>query len=129
MQKETFRVKIRGVITARLGYGFVIQDDTWSVFMRLKDNVLDGNRRPEIGDFVEIEGVTDVGYAPDITARHGVYLGKGIFPKPLKPTWDELFNGSMDTQYVEIEGVVSQIKQQGLILLTRTGKIRVEADR
>ncbi|MBN2163134.1 MAG: sensor histidine kinase [Pontiellaceae bacterium] len=124
--KKNLPVKIRGVITARLGYGFVIQDETWSVFMRLKNNIMDGDHRPEVGDFVEIEGVTDVGYAPYITAERGVYLGAGIFPKPLKPSWDELFNGSMDTQYVEIEGVVSRIEQDGLTLLTRAGKIRIE---
>ncbi len=124
--EKNLPVKIRGVITARLGGGFVIQDASWSVFFRLKDNPLAEDRTPSVGDYAEVEGVTDMGFAPGIAAARWVYLGEGVFPEPLKPSWDELFNGSMDTQYVEIEGVVSLVEQSDLVLLTRAGKIRIQ---
>ena len=107
-----YPVKMRGVITARLGDGFTIQDSTWSVFMRWRD-------RPDhdplrIGEYWEIEGLTYMGFAPNVHIVRATCLGPGIMPEPLHPTRDELLNGSLDTQYVEIQGVASAVETNGL---------------
>ena len=35
-------------------------------------------------------------------------LGAGTLPEPVQPTWDQLMNGSLDDQQVEIRGVVEE---------------------
>src|SRR5262249_13066045 len=50
-------------------------------------------------------------------------LGSGQLPAPVRPYWDQLINGSLDTQYVEIEGVVTTVRATEVTLLTHGGKI------
>ena len=42
---------------------------------------------------------------------------------PVRPYWDQLINGSLDTQYVEIEGIVTTARAAQVTLLTHGGKI------
>ncbi|MGD1087879.1 MAG: ATP-binding protein [Verrucomicrobiota bacterium] len=114
-----YPVKIRGVVTGTsLYFGFTIQDSTSGVFVRGADAV-----RP--GDFVEVEGVTDSGsFAPMINLSRMNHLGAGRLPEPIRPTWDQLMNGSMDAQYVEIEGIVAAVNTDGMELLTPGGVIK-----
>src|SRR6267142_2435307 len=51
-------------------------------------------------------------------------LGAGELPQPIRPTWDQLINGSLDTQYVEIQGIVTSVRADGVTLLTHGGKIK-----
>jgi|GEM_PF-133402 len=117
-------IKIRGVITARIVGGFAIQDPTWSIFFKLNDTFT--GRVPKVGEYWEITGKTTNIFAPSIDAKSAVYLGDGILPEPSRPTRDELINGSLDTQYIEIQGIAVSIKANSLVLLTREGKIRLE---
>jgi hypothetical protein len=52
-------------------------------------------------------------------------LGAGRLPDPVAATWDALMAGSLDTQYVEIQGVVTAVGTNHLELLLREGKIRL----
>ncbi|MDB6017463.1 MAG: Histidine kinase [Pedosphaera sp.] len=117
-------IKIRGVITARIVGGFAIQDPTWSIFFKLNDTFT--GRVPKVGEYWEIAGKTTNIFAPSIEANHAVYLADGILPEPSRPTRDELINGSLDTQYIEIQGIVISVKTNSLVLLTREGKIRLQ---
>ena len=53
-------------------------------------------------------------------------LGEGRLPEPIHPAWDQLMNGSLDAQYVEIEGIVTAVTPSGMQLLTHGGTINVE---
>ena len=119
-----YPVKIRGVITAPQVGGFFIQDATWSIYVRLEDPAATEPQRAS--DYWEVEGVTFAEFAPNVRARRAVCLGTGTLPDPLHPTWDQLINGSLDTQYVEVQGIVTAVEADGLALLTRAGKIRVQ---
>jgi signal transduction histidine kinase len=119
-----YPVKIQGVITARVGSDFVIQDSTWSVFSYW--HVPGTSVLPEIGDYWEIEGKSSVDFAPDVLVQNATYLRPGILPEPIHPTQDELINGSLDTQYIEVQGIVTAIETNAVTLLTSEGKIRMQ---
>ncbi len=119
-----YPVVIRGVVTCPLPqYGaLVIQDSTRGVYVSRVGAAL--GQPPGLGELVEIEGVTDPGeFAPRIQARSMRRLGSGVLPQPVRSTWDQLINGSLDTQYVEIEGVVTSVQRDEVTLLTHGGRI------
>lgn len=118
-----YPVRIQGVITARVGIDFVIQDSTWSVFSYW--NGLAMQDLPEIGDYWEIEGKSSVDFAPNIVVQRAVYLRPGILPEPIRPNQDELINGSLDTQYIEVQGIATTVETNTVTLLTRAGKVRL----
>lgn len=119
-----YPVKIRGVVTARVGGGFILQDSTWSIFFRPPHPQLE--ELPGIGDFIEIDAKTVFDFAPSVNADKVIDLGPGTLPMPIHPTWDELINGSLDTEYVEIQGVVVSAEVNTLSLFTRGGKLSLE---
>ena len=61
-------------------------------------------------------------------------LGCGTMPEPARPGWNELANGSMDAQWVEFRGVVSDVQSNRLTFLLPDGTIEaamenhIEAD-
>jgi signal transduction histidine kinase len=119
------RVLIRGAITVALGPKFnaaVVQDETGGIYFDLWNPPL--GPPPPVGEFVEVEGVTDPGqFAPLIHATQIVRHGARGLPAPVRPYWDQLINGSLDTAYVEIEGIVTTVHTNGVTLLTHGGKI------
>jgi signal transduction histidine kinase len=116
-----YPVEIQGVVTARIDDNFVIQDTTWSIFCY--GNELNSENLPQIGEVWKIDGNSDVQFAPDIVARRATYIGPGIMPEPIRPTKDELINGSLDTQYIELQGIVTGVQTNSLTLLTREGEL------
>jgi signal transduction histidine kinase len=118
------RVQIRGVITCALPEfkAAVVQDATGGIYFDLWNPPLDGP--PPVGDLVEVEGVTDSGkFAPLVHAVRVTRLGTGELPTPVRPYWDQLINGSLDTLFVEVEGIVTTVRTDGVTLLTHGGKI------
>ena len=123
--KLGYPVKVRGVITfVWPNAGFFLQDGTWSIDVRLATNgpALD----PQIGEYWRVEGQTFADFAPDILALRAERLGAGAMPDPEHPSWTQLVDGSMDTQYIEVQGVVLSVDGTALNLLTRSGRIRVQ---
>jgi signal transduction histidine kinase len=118
-----YPVQIRGILTAPLNGGFFIQDSTWAIFVDWDDAT---NTTLKAGDYWEVGGKTYVQFAPNILADHAVRIGVGTLPEPLHPTWDQLNNGSLDTRYVEVQGIVTSTEGDSLMLLTRAGKINVQ---
>jgi signal transduction histidine kinase len=117
-------VLIRGVVTCALpAYeAAVVQDATSGIYIDWWNSAL--GLPAQVGEMVEIEGVTDPGqFAPRIHAHRLSRLGKGQLPQPVRPYWDQLINGSLDTQFVEIEGIVSTVRAPVVTLLTHGGKI------
>jgi signal transduction histidine kinase len=61
-----------------------------------------------------------------VYARRVSCLGAGLLPEPVRPTWDQLINGSLDAQYVEVQGIVTTVLTNGVTLRTRGGVITIE---
>jgi len=121
--KQGYPVKLRGVITSVLeGDAVVLQDTTRGVFVAL------GKSLPlVVGDYCELEGVAAAGeFSPYILASRIEKLGSGSLPNPVHPAWDQLLDGSMHCQYVELEGVVTAINRDTITLLTDRGRIHVQ---
>lgn len=122
-----YPVEVRGVVTCVLPerQAFTIQDATRGIYV--VDSSESRSVVPEIGEYLEIEGKTDPSlFAPIIDANHVKDLGQGRMPEPIQPTWDRLMNGSLDAQYVELEGVIATIGSNSLTLFTGDGRLRVE---
>jgi signal transduction histidine kinase len=120
-------VKIQGVVTslAPSVFGYMtIQDETRGIFVRLPSYV---NAPVVVGRFCEVVGHTDSGdFAPIVVAEDVNVLGKGQMPLPARPTWKELANGSLDIQWVEIQGLVTAVHGNNLTLLLPEGELDVE---
>ena len=122
-----YPVRFRGVVTSVLPehQAFTIQDATRGLYV--EDYSEDRSSPPAIGEWLEVEGTTDPGkFAPIVKARRVTSLGEGHLPEPVRPTWDQLMNGSLDAQYVEIQGIVTAVQPDGVTLLTRGGVIEAE---
>jgi len=123
--KKGYPVKLRGVVTAVLqGDAVVMQDTTRGIYVAI------GKPIPlRVGDFCEVEGITQPGeFSPYIAASQINCTGTSLLPNPVNPTWDQLLNGSLHAQYVELEGVATLIESNTVTLLTRDGRIRVQLD-
>jgi signal transduction histidine kinase len=120
-------VKIRGVVTslAPSVFGYMtLQDETRGIFVRLPASI---NSPVVVGQMCEVVGHTDSGdFAPIVVAEDVIVTGKGQMPLPARPTWKELANGSMDIQWVEIQGLVTGVSGNNLTLLLPEGELDVE---
>ena len=118
-------VLIRGVVTCALpGFGAaVVQDNTAGIYI---DHWNASRGVPEVGELVQVEGITDPGqFAPRVYATNVFSLGTASLPSPVRPYWDQLINGSLDTEFVEIEGIITSVHDSSVTLLTHGGKINV----
>lgn len=128
LAKRQLPVSIRGVATAILPsflQGAVIQDSTKGISIGLQD--LKVPTTIKFGELYQVDGVTSPGlFAPVIFAHRITHLGSGHLPQPLHVTWDQLMNGSLDTQYAEIEGIVLAVHNQQIVMLTGGGNITLD---
>jgi len=116
-----------GVVTSVLpeDQAFTLQDATRGIYV--VDVSSRRSRPPRVGEFLAVEGITDPSlFAPIINARVVRSLGLGQMPAPVVPTWDQLMNGSLDAQFVEMQGIVTATRSNGVSLLTREGVIAIE---
>jgi len=103
-----YPVDIRGVVTCVVEEhnAFIIQDATHAVFV---SDTSPATALPQRGQLLELEGKSDKGsFAPLVRMSQLKNLGTGKLPEPVQPTWDQLVNGSLDDQLVEIGGMVEE---------------------
>jgi signal transduction histidine kinase len=103
-----YPVNLRGVVTCVVQEhnAFIVQDETHAVFVM---NTSPTAALPKRGELLEVYGKSDKGsFAPLVRMSHMIVLGAGTLPEPVQPTWDQLMNGSLDDQRVEIRGVVEE---------------------
>ena len=82
---------------------------------------------PQVGQMWEVEGRTGPGdFSPVIYADKAKCLGAAALPEPILPTWDQLMDGSLDAEYVELRGAVTAISPTEMALLTPDGTVTVE---
>jgi signal transduction histidine kinase len=120
-------VLIQGVVTCALP-GFdaaVVQDDTAGIYIDHWNSSL--GFPPAVGQWVRVEGVADPDYqfSPRVDVVRVFKLGTTNLPSPVRPYWDQLINGSLDTEFVEIEGIITSVSEGSVTLLTHGGKINV----
>ncbi len=102
-----FPVDLHGVVTCVVQEhgAFIIQDSTRAVFVKPDPSAV----LPQRGELVEVLGKSDIGtFAPLVRMSGLKNLGPGTLPQPVQPTWDQLMNGSLDDQQVELSGIVEQ---------------------
>jgi signal transduction histidine kinase len=127
--RRGYPVWIQGVVTCIQPdqRAFVIQDST--IGLRAVESMDRQFDLPSVGDFLEVEGVTDEpGIAKLDQIRH---LGRGALPEPAHPAWDQLMNGSLDSQWVEIGGLVESLIERPngwsrVMLRTRAGVLKAD---
>ena len=119
-------VRIRGTVTAvapLIDRWMVIQDDTRGAFVDLA-SVPDC--QPKVGECWTISGYTQPGdFSPVVVAEQATLLGKSMLPEPARPTWSQLAIGSMDVQWVELQGLVTGVHSNTLSLVTAEGRLEV----
>ena len=100
------RVHIHGVITNNVPEpDFFVQDKTAGIYV-------EGNTSKRfthhVGDIVELDGVTGPGkFAPVIRELETRVVGKGSPPKARTYTFAELADGQLDSQWVQVRGIVT----------------------
>ena len=107
-------VTIRGVVTSLIGV--YLQDDSAGIQVVVKP--ADSSKMVELGEYVEITGQVGVSDAatPLITADKVVFIGRGKLPHPQHPPLGQLANGRMDSEWVEMDGVVQATDGAHLLL-------------
>ena len=121
-----YPVDLRGVITCVLPerQAFTIQDATRGLYV--EDHSESRSVPPRIGEYVEVEGKTGPGlFAPIVDADRVEDLGAGRLPQPVHPAWEQLMNGSLDAQYVELQGIITSVSTNGVTLFTGDGQIKL----
>jgi signal transduction histidine kinase len=122
-----YPVKIQGVVTCVLPerQAFTIQDATRGLYV--VDSSESRSVPPKIGEYLEVEGKTDPSlFAPIVDADRVADLGVGRLPPPVHPAWEQLMNGSLDAQYVELQGIVTSVSTNGVTLFTGDGQLKLE---
>jgi signal transduction histidine kinase len=110
-----YPVQIQGVVVCVVSNrpAFIVQDATRAVYVVVDSAII--SELPQIGTYLEVQGKTDKGsFAPIVRAREVDILGLGNLPDPIQPTWDQLMNGSLDDQWVELKGVIVSLSHRPL---------------
>src|SRR6478736_1302188 len=109
---------VRGVVVAgepTWGGRFFVQDETSGVFV---ENL--STNRPEIGDFIEVHGVSHPGaFAPIITGPWWRKLGTAPLPPARLVPIEQVMSGAEDGQRVEVVGIVRAVQ---------SGKVNSDVD-
>lgn len=127
-----YPVRIEGVVTYCDGewYCLFVQNKTSGIYISLHGEY----RQLEIGQWVEVNGFSAPGhFAPIIIKPHLNVLGERPLPVALPMTIHRLLKGHEDSQRVEIEGVVRNMRVDTghllLTLATHGDKIQVQIPR
>jgi hypothetical protein len=104
-------VHLRAVVTYHHAFpGWVplfVQDQTGGIYVEVRQAL-----PVTAGDLVEVDGFSGSGmFAPVVLGARVRSLGRAPLPPAASRTIDALLEGSSDSQWVEVEGVVRQMEQ------------------
>ncbi len=126
--KLGYPVRLRAVVTYFDGYELVVQDPTGGIYVNCGDRA---KFHTVVGEVVLLEGITGPGYfAPEVLQPRVQVLGKGKIPTPRQVSYEELFSGKPDSQWVEVKGIVHSIRQDNdkehllIDIVTPLGKLQ-----
>lgn len=87
----------------------VLQDQTAGIYVSTRQNEQALLASFHRGDLLEIEGVTDnEQFAPSVEVQMAQKVGTAPIPAPLPSSYQPLVAGALDSQWVEIKGVVRE---------------------
>jgi PAS domain S-box-containing protein len=117
-----YPVRIRGVVTYfnRAAIDLFIQDSTAGTWIDPGETTLELHA----GELVQVEGISGIrDFGPVIEHARFRSLGEAPLPNPRRPTSDELASGKLDSQWVEMQGVVRSVAERdgGLVLNVSSG--------
>jgi signal transduction histidine kinase len=103
-----YPVRVRGVVTDDVpAPDFFIQDSSAGVYV---EGVRAENYAHHLGALIEVEGITGPGhFAPVIIAQKSRVLGKASLPRSRIYSFDELADGQLDSQWVQVRGIVRAV--------------------
>lgn len=117
-------VVIRGVVTTANSVSCVVQDASGPVYVAPLDE--GWARGPRVGELWEFKGVTDPGeFSPMVLAGSGERLGETDPPRPLSPAWEQLVNGSLDVELIELRGILLGAEDHEMTLLLPGGTAKL----
>jgi signal transduction histidine kinase/ActR/RegA family two-component response regulator len=89
---------------------FVLHDGSTGVFVRTPA----GRTPPAVGDRARVTGTTvSEGLAPAVEADAVTVVGRGDLPAPVTASVSDLASGTIDAQWIEIEGIVRTVSFEG----------------
>ena len=118
-----YPVHFKGVVTFVFQGGLraQVQGETEGIYVAATKSVSQPLR---VGDLCEFEGyVSGITISPMVAYQRFTVLGPGQVPEPLHPTYNQLFTGALDAQWVEVQGVVLRVKGSDLVLGMRGGEM------
>jgi len=118
-----YPVKVRGVVTFVFDGGkrAHVQGESEGIYV---SGLSTSRQGLQVGDLCEFDGFASAGaFSPVLTYRTATVLGRGHLPDPLRPSWSQLINGSLDSQWVEVQGVVMGARGQNLLIGIPGGQI------
>jgi PAS domain S-box-containing protein len=103
-----YPVRLRAVITYidPSNGDFFVQDSTAGIYISEPSP----NLRFQPGDLLEIEGITESDFAPEITKARYRLLGQAPLPRPHQVHLDDLLSTREDSQWVQVEGIVQGVE-------------------
>ncbi|MFZ0734015.1 MAG: sensor histidine kinase [Candidatus Sulfotelmatobacter sp.] len=103
-----YPVRVRGVVTDDVpSPDLFVQDSTAGIYV---EGSKSGNFPHHFGDLIEVEGITGPGkFAPVIIEKSSRLLGPAPLPKTRVYSFDEIADGQLDGQWVQIRGIVRAV--------------------
>jgi hypothetical protein len=88
-----------------------VQDETGGIYMPTRGMA---GLRLKVGDLVDVEGLSGPGeFAPVVLDPKVKVVGHGPMPKPASVSEEAVFDGSQDSNWIHMEGVVSAMRWRG----------------
>jgi signal transduction histidine kinase len=103
--KRGYPVHLRAVVTyfEPTANDLFVQDPTGGIWVHWTSDL----PTPKPGQLLDLRGTTtQVDFAPDIKNPHWDVVGSAPMPKPQKATLEEMASTRLDSQWVELEGIV-----------------------
>ncbi len=103
--KRGYPVHLQAVVTyfEPTSPDFFLQDKTGGIWVQWKK----GMPEPKSGQMIDLQAITtQADFAPDLMNARWQVLGESSMPVPKKATLEEMASTGLDSQWVEVEGIV-----------------------
>jgi PAS domain S-box-containing protein len=113
--RKGYPVRVRAVVTyteSRRAQ-FFVQDQTQGIYVAAWRHLIE----LPAGQEIEVVGRSEPGlFAPIVDSPRVTVLGPAPLPKAIRVSFDDLLTGSLDSQWVEVEGLVRGVHRVGTSL-------------
>jgi diguanylate cyclase (GGDEF)-like protein len=112
--RQGLAVRVRAVVTYFDPLNMFVQDPTGGIWVARARSGLTA----EPGQLLDLQGITtQFGFSPDISKPRWSVVGRAAMPKAQRVSMDELASATVDSEWVELEGVVrsAQVMKDGRV--------------